>query len=643
MLKLTDLTVRMAGRTLIENAEISIPEGVKAGLVGANGTGKTTLFKVITGLHGSETGNIHIAKGWRIGQVAQEAPGTEESLLEIVLKADEERTTLLAEAETATDATRISDIYMRLADIDAYTAESRAASILAGLGFSERDQHSPASSFSGGWRMRVALAAVLFSEPDLLLLDEPTNYLDLEGALWLESYLAKYPGTVLVISHDRDMLNKVVDSIVHLEGRKLTFYRGNYDNFEKQRAEKRELIEKARIKIEGQKKHMMAFVDRFGAKASKAKQAQSKLKAIGKLKLPAQLEQEGTMPFNFPNPEKLSASPMIKLENVDCGYGEDTVILKNIKLNIDADDRIALLGSNGNGKSTFSKLLVDRLPFVSGNIVKAPKIKVAMFAQHQMDDLHADQTPVDHVRKLMPQAGESQVRSKVAQMGLNHERMGTVTAKLSGGEKARLLLGLCTFHGPDLLILDEPTNHLDVGAREALVHGLNNFEGAVILVSHDRHLIDATMERLWIVSDGKVGPYDEDLDTYRKKVLKDAKTKRKEHILEVAPDIAEPEVAQEIAEPVEPPKPKLPKKDREELKKELAPLKAKITEKEKQIQKLNEAIEKLDSSLATPGLFQNHPEKGEKFSKQRVEADEMLAKVEEAWLELTTEYDEAMA
>ena len=635
MLKFTDLTVRMAGRTLIENADISIPKGVKAGLVGANGTGKTTLFKVITGLHPSDTGSITISKDWKMGQVAQEAPGTEESLLEIVLKADSERAALMEEAETATDPNRISDIHMRLADIDAYTADSRASSILAGLGFSERDQHSPASSFSGGWRMRVALAAVLFAEPDLLLLDEPTNYLDLEGALWLENYMGKYPGTVLVISHDRDMLNKVVDSIVHLEGRKLTFYRGNYDNFEKQRAEKRELIEKAREKMEGQKKHMQAFVDRFGAKASKAKQAQSKLKAIGKLKLPAQLEQEGTMPFNFPNPEKLSASPMIKLENVDCGYGEDAVILNNIKLNIDADDRIALLGSNGNGKSTFSKLLVGRLPYVEGTIVKAPKIKVAMFAQHQMDDLHADQTPVDHVRKLMPQAGESQVRSKVAQMGLNHERMGTVTAKLSGGEKARLLLGLCTFHGPDLLILDEPTNHLDVGAREALVHGLNNFEGAVILVSHDRHLIDATMERLWIVSDGKVGPYEDDLDTYRKKVLKDAKTKRKEHILEVEPEIAAPVVVSE--------KPKLPKKDRDERRKELAPLKAKITEKEKQIQKLNEAIKKLDSSLATPGLFQNHPEKGEKFSKQRIEADAMLAKVEEAWLELSADYDAKMS
>ena len=634
MLKITDLTVRMAGRALIENADITVPKGVKAGLVGANGTGKTTLFKVITGLHGSETGSISISKDWRIGQVAQEAPGTEESLIEIVLKADEERSRLLEEAETATDPTRISDIHMRLADIDAHTAESRAASILAGLGFSQKDQHSPASSFSGGWRMRVALAAVLFAEPDLLLLDEPTNYLDLEGALWLENYLGKYPGTVLVISHDRHMLNKVVDSIIHLEGRKLTFYRGNYDNFERQRAEKRELIEKAREKMEAQKKHMMVFVDRFGVKASKAKQAQSKLKAIAKLKLPAQLEQEGTMPFRFPNPERISASPMIKLENVTCGYDENTIVLNHLKLNIDADDRIALLGSNGNGKSTFSKLLVDRLPLVEGTIVKAPKIKVAMFAQHQMDDLHADQTPVEHVRKLMPQAGETQVRSKVAQMGLNHERMETVTAKLSGGEKARLLLGLCTFDGPDLLILDEPTNHLDVGAREALVHGLNEFKGAVILVSHDRHLIDATMERLWIVAGGKVGPYDGDLDTYRKDVLRDAKNRRKEQ--------ASVASVTETAPPVEAPKPKLQKKDRDERRRELAPLKAKISEKEKQIQKLNEAISKLDSSLATPGLFENHPEKGEKFAKQRVEADKMLADIEESWLELSAEYDEAM-
>jgi len=638
MLKFTDLTVRIAGRTLIENTDLAIPKGVKAGLVGANGTGKTTLFKVITGLHSSETGSVSIARDWRIGQVAQEAPGTEESLLEIVLKADEERTALMAEAETATDATRISDIHMRLADIDAYSAVSRASSILAGLGFSETDQHSPASSFSGGWRMRVALAAVLFAEPDLLLLDEPTNYLDLEGALWLENYLGKYPGTVLVISHDKDMLNSVVDSIIHLEGRKLTFYRGNYDNFERQRAEQRELIAKAREKMEGQMKHMQAFVDRFGAKASKAKQAQSKLKAISKLKLPAQLEQEGTMPFRFPNPEKISASPMIKLENVSCGYDDTAIILRNIKLNIDADDRIALLGSNGNGKSTFSKLLVGRLPKVEGNIVKAPKIKVSMFAQHQMDDLHADQTPIDHVRKLMPQAGEAQVRSRVAQMGLNHERMGTITAKLSGGEKARLLLGLCTFHGPDLLILDEPTNHLDVGAREALVHGLNEFKGAVILVSHDRHLIDATMERLWIVADGNVGPYDGDLDSYRSEVLRAGKTRRKEHVAEPVPPIAEPEPAtSKVLE-----KPKLPKKDREAKRKELAPLKAKISEKEKQIQKLNEAIAKLDSSLATPGLFENHPEKGKKFAKQRVEADEMLAQVEEAWLTLSAEYDAGM-
>lgn len=634
MLKLSDLTVRMAGRTLIEDADLSLPKGVKAGLVGANGTGKTTLFKVITGQLASETGRVDIAKDWKIGQVAQEAPGTEESLLNIVLEADEERSALLREAETATDPTRISDIHMRLADIDAYSAESRASTILAGLGFSQRDQHSPASSFSGGWRMRVALASVLFAEPDLLLLDEPTNYLDLEGALWLENYLARYPGTVLVISHDRDMLNTVVDSIVHLEGRKLTFYRGNYDNFERQRAEKRELLAKAREKMEAQKQHMQAFVDRFGAKASKAKQAQSKLKAIGKLKLPALLEQEGTMAFNFPNPEKISASPMIKLEGVRCGYGEEAVILKNINMNIDADDRIALLGSNGNGKSTFSKLLVNRLPLVEGTVVKAANIKVAMFAQHQMDDLHADQTPVEHIRKLMPQAGEAQVRARVAQMGLNHERMDTVTARLSGGEKARLLLGICTFEGPDLLILDEPTNHLDVGAREALVHGLNAFKGAVILVSHDRHLIDATMERLWIVRDGKVEPYDDDLESYRKLVLSDARERHKQKTAD-----PEPETGPETIEPAQAP----PIKDRDQLKKEAASLKTRISEKEKQMQKLNDAISKLDASLATPGLFENHPEKGKKFAIQRAEADRMLGEVEQAWLELSAEYEEAIA
>ncbi len=620
MLKLDHLTVHIAGRPLLENASLTLPKGTRAGLVGRNGCGKTTLFRVITKDHPSETGTVEIARGWRIGQVAQEAPGTEESLIEIVLAADTERMALLTEAETATDAARISEIQMRLTDIKAHSAEARAATILAGLGFDHEAQQRPASSFSGGWRMRVALAAVLFSRPDLLLLDEPTNYLDLEGTLWLENYISRYPGTVLIISHDRDLLNSAVDSIVHMENLSLEFYRGTFDSFERQRAEKRVLAEKTRAKIEAQAAHMQKFVDRFRYKASKAKQAQSKLKAIEKLRAPALLEESGTMPFQFPAPERISASPMIKLENVRCGYEADRPILSQIKLNIDADDRIALLGSNGNGKSTFAKLLSERLPEVDGTIVKAPKIKVAMFAQHQMDDLHAEQTPIDHFRPLMPQAGETQVRSKVARMGLNHERMETKCANLSGGEKARLLLGLCTFHGPDLLILDEPTNHLDVGAREALVHGLNEFPGAVILISHDRHLIDATMDRLWLVHDGQVSPYDGDLESYRKLVLKTGKTKNdaKSVVRQAAGDTSGPGTE----------KPASP-----------STLRNKILKKETQIQKLEVAIQKLDSSLSTPGIFKDFPEKAAKFSKQRVEAEALLAQVEEEWLDLSAQLE----
>ena len=627
MLKLTDITLHIVGRPLLENASLTLPKGARAGLVGRNGCGKTTLFKAITKDHPTETGSIELARGWRIGQVAQEAPGTEENLLEIVLKADEELTSLQAQAETETNPERIAEIQSRLTDIDAHSAEARAATILSGLGFDSAAQQRPASSFSGGWRMRVALASVLFSQPDLLLLDEPTNYLDLEGTLWLENYISRYPGTVLIISHDRDLLNTAVDTIIHMEGHKLNLYKGGYDAFEKLRAEQRELAEKTRAKVEAQAAHMQAFVDRFRYKASKAKQAQSKLKAIAKLRPPALLEETGTMPIVFPDPERISASPMIKLENVNCGYDLETVILSGVKLNIDADDRIALLGANGNGKSTFAKLLSERLPHVDGTIVKAPKIKVAMFAQHQMDDLHADQTPVDHIRPLMPHAGEAKVRAKVAQLGLNHERMETKCANLSGGEKARLLLGLCTFHGPDLLILDEPTNHLDVGAREALVHGINAFKGAVILISHDRHLIDATMDRLWLVHDGKVGAYDGDMEAYRKLVL----------------NISRKQNSEKNTHGDKPKTKHQTKKEAAEKRANLTHIRTEISKKEKQIQKLEEALRKLDSSLSTPGIYENYPEKATKFAKQRAAAQGMLVQVEEEWLELSGQLEEALA
>ncbi len=627
MLQLRDLSVRIAGRLLIEQADLALPTGTRAGLVGRNGSGKTTLFKVITKDHGSESGSIEMTKGWRVGQVAQEAPGTEDNLISIVLAADEERAALLAEAENASDPMRIAEIQMRLVDIRAHSAEARAASILSGLGFSEEKQHQPASSFSGGWRMRVALAAVLFSEPDLLLLDEPTNYLDLEGTLWLENYLARYPGTFLIISHDRDLLNKAVSSIIHLENRKLTFYRGSYDSFERQRAEQRELDAKSRAKLEDQTKHMQAFVDRFRYKASKARQAQSRIKAIEKLKPPELLEEAGTTPIRFPNPERISASPMIKLEHVSCGYAANEPVLDHVSLNIDADDRIALLGANGNGKSTFAKLLSQRLEHVTGTIVRASKISVGMFAQHQMDDLHENESAVDHVRALMKGAPEGKVRARVAQMGLDRERMNTAAKDLSGGEKARLLLGLASFNAPDLLILDEPTNHLDVGAREALVHGLNEFKGAVILISHDRHLIDATMDRLWLVFDGTVGTYEGDLETYRRDVLKARKK------------IGDTQATGVETKPLT----RVGKKEAAERRKQLAPLRKEIFDKEKEISCLERKLSEIDSHLATSGLFEKAPEEAVTLSKTRAEVERQLSSAEEAWVGLNEKHDLAKA
>ena len=622
MLTITDLTVRIAGRMLIENANVSIPSGAKAGLVGRNGSGKTTLFNVISGDHGSETGSITIPRGLRLGRVAQEAPGTEQSLLEIVLAADTERLELLKEAETATDPLRISDIQIRLNDIDAHSAESRAAEILAGLRFDNEAQARPASSFSGGWRMRVALAAVLFSKPDVLLLDEPTNYLDLEGTLWLEAFVARYTGTVLIISHDRDLLNNAVNSIVHLEDMKLTFYRGSYDNFERQRAEQQILQSKARVKQEARMAHMQAFVDRFRAKASKAKQAQSRLKALEKMQPISALRKEHVAPINFPNPVKIASSPIIKLEGVNCGYEAGKPILQNLNLNIDADDRIALLGANGNGKSTFAKLLSNQLPQVNGEIVKADKLKIAVFAQHQMDDLRENETPVEHVRALMPRESEARVRSRVAQMGLDINRMDTVAKNLSGGEKARLLLGLIVFEGPNLLILDEPTNHLDMDTREALVHALNSYTGAVVLISHDRHLIDASVDRLWIVGEGQVRPYEDDMDAYRTLILKGAKASNSSKS-EKPPKQSQAERRKKAAE----------------QRKTFAPLRKEILQIEKEMQGLQEKMDKIDVKLATPGLFENQPDDAEKLSKMRSATENALAEKEALWMKRSEVYE----
>ncbi|MDP9839095.1 ATP-binding cassette subfamily F protein 3 [Neorhizobium huautlense] len=627
MITISDLSARIAGRLLLDHASVTLPAGTKAGLVGRNGAGKSTLFKIITGDMASESGSVSIPKNARIGQVAQEAPGTEDSLITIVMAADKERTALLDEAETATDPNRIAEIQMRLVDIDAHSAEARAASILAGLGFNAEAQLRPASSFSGGWRMRVALAAVLFAQPDLLLLDEPTNYLDLEGTMWLEDYVRRYPHTVIVISHDRDMLNNAVNSIVHLDQQKLTFYRGGYDQFERQKAENDELQMKAKAKSDAARKHIQSYIDRFRYKASKAKQAQSRIKALERMGTVSAVVEDHVQPITFPEPEKQPASPIVAISKGGVGYEPGKPILKNISLRIDADDRIALLGSNGNGKSTFAKLISGRLKIDGGEMKLAPSLSIGFFAQHQLDDLIPNESPVDHVRRLMPDAPEAKVRARVAQMGLATEKMATAAKDLSGGEKARLLMGLAAFHAPNLLILDEPTNHLDIDSRHALIEALNDYDGAVILISHDRHLIEATVDRLWLVNEGTVKPFEGDLEEYRDLIV--ASSRKKDDKPQAAADEQVNKADQ--------------RKANAEKRASFAPLKKKINEIEALTGKLEKLIAGLDKELADPALYEKAPAKAAAKAKERGEAAAKLSAAEEEWLMLSSEYEEAMA
>ncbi|MBU0860445.1 MAG: ATP-binding cassette domain-containing protein, partial [Alphaproteobacteria bacterium] len=460
MLKISDITYSVEGRTLLENTSVTIPTGHKVGLVGRNGTGKTTLFRIIRGEMILDTGTISLPRGWKIGGVSQEVPGNEVSLLDTVLRADVEREALLAEAETATDPMRIADVQTRLADIDAWSAEGRASTILKGLGFTDEEQRMPCSAFSGGWRMRVALAAVLFSEPDLLLLDEPTNYLDLEGALWLEAYIAKYPHTVLIVSHDRELLNRSVGGILHLENKGLIYYTGTYDMFARQRAEKIALLTSAAKKQDAKREHLQKFVDRFKAKASKAKQAQSRVKALEKMETIRVPADAARTVFTFPEPEELSP-PIISVEGGAVGYG-NTIVLHDLNLRIDQDDRIALLGRNGEGKSTLSKMLSNRLELARGTMVTSNKLRIGFFAQHQVDELRIEETPLEHLLRERAEEGQAKLRARLAGFGLGADQADTAVGRLSGGQKARLSLLLATLPAPHLLILDEPTNHLDI-------------------------------------------------------------------------------------------------------------------------------------------------------------------------------------
>lgn len=614
MLTLTDIHYTIGARTILEDCSLNIMDGWKVGVVGLNGAGKSTLFKLVTGELVADRGVVKLSTNQRLGQVRQDIPDSEDSLIDMVLAADEELTRLMKASVEEQDPNKLGDIYMRLTEMDAYSAPSRAAILLTGLGFKDHQLQEPFSSFSGGWRMRVALAAALFVEPDVLLLDEPTNHLDLEAIMWLEEYLSNYPHTLLIISHDREMLNKCIDHVVHIDKKKATLYTGNYDTFERERAAKLGLQQKMFEKQQAHRAHMQAFIDRFKAKASKATQAQSRVKALERMDLVDAVIADRAIRFSFPQPEKLSP-PLIAVRDVSVGYTEGKPILRRIHENIDTDDRIALLGANGNGKSTMMKLIADKLSPMAGEMVRSGKLRIGYFSQHQTEELDVTETPFQAMSRLVQkktgESKESVVRARLGQFGFSKDLADNMIGKLSGGEKARLLFAFMSYDAPHLLLLDEPTNHLDVDAREALVQALNNYEGAVVMVSHDPSMVERVADRLWLVEDGRCRTFDGDLDDYRKHTIRMRREERR-NAKEKRAESAEPEVAAPA------PKPAVSRKE--------------IEKAEKNIARLSDKKGKLETALADPALYAD-PAKMKNIQIEYASVTRELEEQETLWLE----------
>jgi ATP-binding cassette subfamily F protein 3 len=624
MLQIKDLTFDAWGRRFFDEATVSLPQNAKVGLVGRNGIGKSTLFKLIMGELTPGGGEIGIPRNARVGQVAQEHPATPVTLLDTVLEADLERHDLLTRLETAPPE-EMGEIWARLIEIDADSAPSRAAEILIGLSFSQEDLQRPMSHFSGGWRMRVALAAALFAEPDFLLLDEPTNYLDMEGALWLEARLKKYPYSAIIISHDRELLNNSVDYILHVREGKLDLYTGGYDDFERMRAEKARLAAATRQKIEAQRAHMQAFVDRFRAKASKATQAQSRLKMLAKLPPTSVSIEERVAPFLLPSPPRPLAPPLIRLEDTAVGY-DGKAVLRKLNLRMDLDDRIGLLGVNGAGKSTFAKMIAGALQPMAGQMHRDRRMQVGWFHQHQIEALDPTDTPLEIIRRAMPEASESSRRSKLAQWGLGFDKQETTVAALSGGERARLLLNQVAMSAPHLLILDEPTNHLDIDSRRALLDALNDYSGAVLLITHDRSLMELVADRLWLAMDGNVKPFEGDMDDYAKLVLDRAKQAAK-----APPKDAPKEKPVEVAPPP-PPKPAANAG-------QVAPLKRKLEAAETAMNRCTAEVAELDHALSDTALYVGDPSRLNDLTARRERAKARLDKAEAEWMAAAEAYD----
>ena len=622
MLKITELTFDAWGRRFFDRASVGLPTDSKVGLVGRNGVGKSTLFKLILGELVAGGGEFSLPKTARIGSVDQEHPATPVPLIDTVLAADVERASLLESLDTAPPE-ELGEVYARLIEIGADRAPSRAAEILSGLGFSNADLARPMAEFSGGWRMRVALAAALFAEPDLLLLDEPTNYLDLEGALWLEARLRRYPHSAIVISHDRELLNNSVDHILHLHDGQLDLYPGGYDAFELQMNERMRIQEAARGKVAAKRAHMQAFVDRFRA-GTKARQAQSRLKALAKLPPVSAVIEAHTAPFLLPSPERPLPPPLIRLEGAAVGYGE-TPVLRGLDLRLDIDDRIGLLGVNGAGKSTFAKLVAGALPVSAGHLHRDRRLKVGWFHQHQIEALDPDDTPLVILRRAWPEASEAQRRSRLSRFGLGAEKVETTVANLSGGERARLLLNLVAMQAPHLLILDEPTNHLDIDSRRALLEALNEYEGAVILITHDRSLMEMLADRLWLTADGTIAPFDGDMEDYARFVLDRAKNAGK------AP-VETPQAAVEAPPPPPVRTSRVP----------TGTARRRAEAAEAALGRANRAVEEIDAALADPTVFAE-AQRAAELGRRRTQAQAVLAKAEAEWIAAAEAYEAVQA
>ena len=624
MLQIENLTFRIGPRVLLDGASAAVPAGHRVGLVGRNGTGKTTLLKLITGGLEADDGSISIPPRWRLGMTRQEAPEGNARLIDSVLAADAELSSLQAEAETAQDPDRIAHIHERLAEKHAYSAPARAAKILSGLGFDEEVQKRTLDEFSGGWRMRVMLASLLFTQPELLLLDEPTNHLDLEAALWLEDYLRKYDGTVLIVSHDRGLLNRVAQQILHLENTKLTLYQGGYDRFEATRRARLEQNERARIKQEAQRAHIQKFVDRFRYKATKARQAQSRLKMLERMEPIPEHTEGPSITFDFPDPDPPLSPPLFSLQNASVGY-DGKEVLKRLSLRLDDDDRIALIGANGNGKSTLIRLLAGRLETMSGTLTASPKLRVGYFAQHQTDELDLNATPVIELSRRRPNDNDERLRSQLGRFGFSQQRADTKVANLSGGEKARLLFALMTCDAPHILLLDEPTNHLDVDSRQALIQAINGFSGAVVIVSHDPHVLELTADRFWLVADGRVATFDGDMEAYRALLFDGPATNSKKE--------------------TEPARPTVDKREQRRLAAEkrqaLVPLQKQLARIEKNMAKLQEEKTELEKRMADPALYDGEADAAVALQKELGWISQQLAEVEEAWLAAQGELEAA--